>query len=76
MTGAGWPYLPGQCPHCMYLHATAPFTEDSGYEVVGFCRHPRIAMELFRSRLEPSASERCPGFVRGAGVSEPAESSR
>ena len=64
MTGASWPYFPEQCPDCVYVHKLTPFTDDSGYEILGFCRHPRIAMELFRAqRREPSGSERCPLFV-------------
>jgi len=49
MTQGSWPYLPAQCPHCFYFLAEqAPFTDDSGYEILGFCRQPRIGMELFR----------------------------
>jgi hypothetical protein len=35
--------LLAQCPHGSYFHAEGlPFTDDSGYEVVGFCcRRPR-----------------------------------
>jgi hypothetical protein len=59
--------MPGQCPYCVYFHAAAPaFIDDSGYEILGFCRHPRIGMELFRpQKREPLNSERCPLFVRG-----------
>ncbi len=65
MSGGSWPYMPAQCPHCAYLHAIEPpYTDDSGYEIVGFCRHPRIAMELFQPQdLDSPASERCPLFV-------------
>jgi hypothetical protein len=65
MTSGSWPYMPGQCPDCAYFQpATPAFTDDSGYETLGFCRHPRIAMELFRRQNpEPSQSERCPLFV-------------
>jgi hypothetical protein len=56
MTSGSWPYLPAQCPSCMYLKAFVPaFRDDTGYEIRGFCRHPRIAMELFvpqQRRLE------------------------
>jgi hypothetical protein len=64
MTGGSWPYLPKQCPNCVYIHALVPFIDDSGYEIVGFCRHPRIAMELFKPReRELPSSERCPLFI-------------
>ena len=63
MSLGSWPYLPGQCDFCAYLHAPGPsYTDDSGYEVVGFCRHPRIAMPLFRPR-KPRQTEQCPLFV-------------
>ena len=66
MTQGSWPYLPGQCPDCLYLQAALTrFVDDSGYEIVGFCRHPRIGMELFQpQKLDLSNSERCPLFVR------------
>jgi len=66
VTGGSWPYLPEQCPHCFYFQAEqAPFTDDSGYEILGFCRHPRIAMELFRpQKLDVSRADPCPLFVR------------
>jgi hypothetical protein len=65
MTGGSWPYLPAQCPRCAYLHAAEPpYTDDSGYEIIGYCRHPRIAMELFQpQKLDPSALGRCRLFV-------------
>ncbi|MGB0091102.1 MAG: hypothetical protein WBP81_00965 [Solirubrobacteraceae bacterium] len=68
MTKGSWPYVPGQCPDCTYFHEASPaFVDDSGYEILGFCRHPRIGMELFRpQRLEPPESERCPLFVMQA----------
>jgi hypothetical protein len=64
MTGGSWPYLPGQCPRCHYLYeVTPPFVDDGGYEIVGFCRHPRIGMQLFSPKKRtPSQSERCPCF--------------
>ena len=72
MPGQGsWPYFARQCPQCRYVQACEPpFVDDSGYEIVAWCRHPRIGIELFRSR-KPSASEseRCPLFV--VGTSEP-----
>lgn len=66
MTSGSWPYFPRQCPHCLYLHlATPPFIDDSGYEIRGFCRHPRISMELFQpQRLQASGADRCPLFLR------------
>lgn len=66
MPGQGsWPYLPGQCPRCRYLQGFRPtFVDDSGYEILGFCRHPRISMELFRYQKHPASdAERCPLFV-------------
>jgi hypothetical protein len=66
MTGGSWPYLPAQCPHCLYFQAEpAPFTDDTGYEIIGFCRNPRIGMELFRPRkLDVSRADPCPLYVR------------
>ena len=66
MTGGGWPYLPGHCPHCAYLHELSPPARDeAGYEIPGICCHPRIGMELFRpQRRAAPASERCPFFHR------------
>jgi hypothetical protein len=69
MPGAGsWPYTELQCPHCSYIHQPEPpWVDDSGYEIVGFCRHPRIAMELFRAqRRDLNEAERCRLFVRAA----------
>jgi hypothetical protein len=65
VTRGSWPYLLGQCPQCFYFQAEQPpVTDDSGYEVVGFCRHPRIGMELFLpQRLDLSQAERCPLFI-------------
>jgi hypothetical protein len=66
MTGGSWPFLPAQCPHCFYFRALAPpFTDDSGYRILGFCSHPRIGMELFElQRLDPSKGDLCGLFVR------------
>jgi len=54
----------------LYFRAEEPsFTDDSGYEIVGFCRHPRIGMELFQpQKRDLSKSERCPVFVQQPGV--------
>jgi hypothetical protein len=69
MTRGSWPYFPRQCPQCLYFRAEEPsFTDDSGYEIVGFCRHPRIGMELFKpQKRDLSKSERCPVFVQQPG---------
>jgi hypothetical protein len=66
ITRGSWPYLPGQCPGCFYFQAESPpFVDDSGYEIVGFCRHPRIGMDLFQAqKLDLSQAERCSLFVR------------
>jgi hypothetical protein len=68
MTTGSWPYFPEQCPDCLYFQAASPaFIDDSGYEIRGFCRHPRIGMELFRpQKVDPSKSGRCPLCVRRA----------
>jgi hypothetical protein len=71
VTGGSWPYLPGQCPDCVYLHPMVPpFVDDSGYEIVGTCWHPRIGMELFRSDRSASADDRCPCFLRWQGSAD------
>jgi hypothetical protein len=59
-----WPYSPSQCPRCRYLeHVDPPIVDDVGYETVGVCRHPRIAMELFKFKLrDPDALEPCRCF--------------
>jgi hypothetical protein len=64
MTSGSWPFYPAQCPRCFYFDGSEPFTDDSDYEIVGFCRHPRIAMELFRpQKLEMAHSEPCRLFL-------------
>ena len=70
-----WPYTPSECPRCRYFDAFDPAArDDAGYEIVGLCLHPRIAMELFRLRLRPEPSH-CPCFLavgqskRGGGAS-------
>lgn len=78
MTAGSWPYLPGQCPGCAYFHAASPaFVDDSGYEILGFCRQPRIGMELFRpKKLGQCKSERCPLFVPRASTERASESAQ
>lgn len=65
-TGGGWPFLPAQCPQCRYFYAyESERTDDKGYALPGFCRHPRIAMELFIAAARSDFSEgSCPLFVR------------
>lgn len=65
MSIGSWPYLEDQCPHCRYFYAYPPATtDDAGYALLGFCRHPRVAMELFISSERPDLGEgRCPMFV-------------
>jgi hypothetical protein len=68
MTMGSWPFLPGQCPGCFYFGAASPvFVDDSGYEIVGFCRHPRIAMELFLpQQRRPAEADRCRLFLHSS----------
>lgn len=65
MSGGSWPYVAHECPFCFYVQELSPsFVDDSGYEIVGFCRHPRIAMELFRpQRPRSETSDSCPLFA-------------
>lgn len=66
MSAGSWPYIPHQCPHCAYIHPEERYVDDSGYEIVGFCRHPLIAMELFKPReRDLSGAECCRWFVPG-----------
>lgn len=70
MAGQGsWPYYPAQCSQCHYFQGISPtYVDDSGYEILGFCRHPRIAMELFApQQVRRAESDRCPLFVPDAG---------
>jgi len=63
-----WPFIDSQCPHCRYFYAYDPGrTDDKGYPLPGFCRHPRIAMELFvpATRSDDFSQARCSLFVRG-----------
>jgi hypothetical protein len=39
------------------------FVDDSGYEILGFCGHPRIAMELFRDAGEVFGSRSLPDVL-------------
>ena len=57
-----WPYSPLECPRCRYLEPLEPpAQDDSGYEIVGVCTHPRIAMDLFLfKRRDPTTMEPCP----------------
>jgi hypothetical protein len=76
---SGWPFTPGQCPRCRYLERfEPPEPDDSGYELVGFCRNPRIAMELFVSQRPPSEGiGTCPRFVAAdSSRRRPAERTR
>lgn len=68
-----WPFSPEECPNCRYFERfEEPDFDDSGYEVLGLCHNPRIAMDLYRSQHPNVAGmEPCPGFVqRPAGASE------
>ena len=64
-----WPYSPTECPACRYFEPLdAPAYDDIGYEIVGGCRHPKIAMELFRFKeRDPATMAPCPCFSRAAG---------
>lgn len=43
-----WPYSPSECPSCVFLHQLdVPAHDDVGYEIVGICQHPKIAIDLF-----------------------------
>jgi hypothetical protein len=59
-----WPYSPKECPQCRsFAGLDAPAFDDAGYEVVGFCRHPRIAMDLFLFKeRDPETMDPCPCF--------------
>lgn len=62
-----WPFIDWQCPNCRYFYAyEAGRMDDKGYELPGFCRHPRIAMELFTSAARGDFSKAgCSLYVRG-----------
>jgi hypothetical protein len=72
---ASWPYSPTQCPNCHYLQPFDPrIPADDGYDVLGFCRHPRIGMELFEPRLRAAdAWQPCPCFLPASFRSPPPE---
>jgi hypothetical protein len=58
-----WPFGESECPRCHYFERLdPPAYDDVGYEIVGFCLHPRIGMELFRMRSRKSVAD-CPCFV-------------
>jgi hypothetical protein len=61
-----WPFGPEECPSCRFFEAVEPpLHDDAGYEIVGGCRHPRIATDLFLFRTrDPRAMEPCPCFSR------------
>ena len=57
-----WPFGTDECPNCRYFEALEPpLEDDAGYEIVGLCGHPRIAMELFRTKTSETAGG-CPCF--------------
>ena len=58
-----WPYTPRECPYCRYFdRLDPPVRDDAGYEIVGLCGHPRIAMDLFRMRTREEPCH-CPCFL-------------
>jgi hypothetical protein len=59
-----WPYGPEECPRCCYVERLEPPAyDDVGYEIVGLCRHPRIAMVLFvLQQRDPAELATCPCF--------------
>jgi len=71
-TGGGWPFIDSQCPGCRYFYAYEPGrTDDKGYALPGFCRHPLIAMELFipAVRNDDFSKAGCSLFVQGVSSS-------
>jgi hypothetical protein len=70
---ASWPYYAAQCPECRYFQSfDPPVQEDDGYDVVGFCRHPRIGMELFELKARGRGNEpKCPCFVQDTPIRRP-----
>jgi hypothetical protein len=66
-----WPFTPSECPRCWYFQKfDLPYEDDIGYEIVGFCRQPRIAMDLFRFRERPEPAH-CPLFYDRGGERAP-----
>ncbi|HZQ80730.1 MAG TPA: hypothetical protein VFB25_02005 [Gaiellaceae bacterium] len=60
---ASWPFSPEECPRCRYLEPIdPPAVDDAGYEIVGFCLHPRIGMDLFLFRQREQKMDSCPCF--------------
>jgi hypothetical protein len=59
-----WPFSPKECPGCRYLEPVdPPALDDAGYEIVGLCLHPKIAMELFQFKeRDPCSVAPCPCF--------------
>jgi hypothetical protein len=63
MSTASWPFSPRQCPQCRYLQPfNPPIADEDGYDVMGFCRQPRIGMELFQLKTRLDAQPSCPCF--------------
>jgi hypothetical protein len=60
-----WPYGPNECPRCHYFERLDPAAiDDAGYEIVGVCRHPRIATDLFLfKQRDATTMESCPCFT-------------
>jgi hypothetical protein len=60
-----WPFGEQECPRCSYFDPLEPPAyDDVGYEIPGYCLHPRIAMELFRMRTRDAAElAGCPCFT-------------
>ena len=63
-TAMSWPYSPHECPDCRsFERLEPPAHDDTGYEVIGLCHHPRIAMELFvLQQRDPKTMDPCPCF--------------
>jgi hypothetical protein len=61
-----WPFSPKECPQCRFLHPIdPPMLDDAGYEIHGFCLHPRIAMDLFiLKERDPDQLGTCPCFSK------------
>lgn len=62
-----WPYSAGECPRCAYHVAfEREHVGDDGYRLIGLCRHPNIAAELFV--MNRPARESCPCFFPIGGL--------